>query len=116
MNYTQHTSTRTSKQHDGYPALADFIAQDPDHETLVFRKFKRLAVRNILHLQAELLQLEAETDVLEQEAAASTDLEVHLARKSLAVMNENARKPGRELEHRQRELAHTLDIKLKMYC
>jgi hypothetical protein len=58
MNHTRQTSTWTAKQRDGYPALADFIAQDPDHETFVFRRFKGLSARNILNLQGELIALE----------------------------------------------------------
>jgi hypothetical protein len=43
---------------DGYPSLADFIASDPDRTSLVFRRFDRLAARNILYLQSELADLE----------------------------------------------------------
>jgi hypothetical protein len=36
---------------DGFPSLAAFIASDPDHTSLVFRRFDRLAARNLLYLQ-----------------------------------------------------------------
>jgi hypothetical protein len=102
---------------DGYPALADFLAQDPDHETYVFRKFKKLAVRNVLYLQGELTALEEEVEILEQEAAKNTDPETHLSMRSWRVLDENARKPGRnDLERRLQELMRTLDGKLKTYC
>ena len=110
------TSAWTDQEGDGYPALSDFIAQDGDHETFVFRRFKRLAVRNILHLQGELLQLEAETEALEREAAASTELEVHLSMKCWAIRDENARTPGHELEQKLQKSAEALDVKLKKYC
>lgn len=110
------TSAWTSEEGNGYPALADFIAQDADHETYVFRKFKRLAVRNVLHLQGELLQLEAETEALEREAAASTDIEVPLSMRCWAIRDENARAPDRDLERKLKESAEAVDVKLKKYC
>jgi hypothetical protein len=45
---------------DGYPAVAAWIARDPDNETFIYRKFDRLAARNLLHMQSELIALEAE--------------------------------------------------------
>ncbi|KAH7395134.1 hypothetical protein DE146DRAFT_697131 [Phaeosphaeria sp. MPI-PUGE-AT-0046c] len=65
---------------DGYPALASWIARDPDHETFIFKKFQTLAARNILHLQAQLLALQHEINGLDEELRTSTDLE---ARQSL---------------------------------
>jgi len=44
---------------DGYPSLAEDISSDPDRTSLVFRRFDRLAVRNLLYLQSELVELEA---------------------------------------------------------
>lgn len=108
----------STTQGDGYPALADFLAQDPDHETYVFRKFKKLAVRNVLYLQGELTALEEEVETLEQEAAKNTDPELHLSMRSWRTLNENARRPGREksLESRLQQLHGSLDGKLKTYC
>ncbi|KAJ5088210.1 hypothetical protein N7456_011826 [Penicillium angulare] len=60
---------------DGYPALASWIGRDPDGETLVFRRFRRLSARNLLHLQSSLIQLEQEIDELDEEARKSEDLE-----------------------------------------
>ncbi|KAJ5965584.1 hypothetical protein N7481_012298 [Penicillium waksmanii] len=53
---------------DGYPTLASWIGRDPDGETLVFRRFRRLSARNLLHLQSGLIQLEQEIDELDEEA------------------------------------------------
>jgi hypothetical protein len=44
---------------DGYPSLTEDIASDPDRTSLVFRRFDKLAVRNLLYLQSELVELEA---------------------------------------------------------
>jgi hypothetical protein len=117
MNTPNRPLTWSTTQGDGYPALADFLAQDPDHETYVFREFKKLAVRNILHLQGELIALEDEVEALEREAAKSNDPEVDLSMRSWRVLDENARKPGRnDLERRLQELMRALDGKLKTYC
>jgi hypothetical protein len=44
---------------DGFPSLANFIASDHDRTSLVFRRFDKLAARNLLYLQSELAELEA---------------------------------------------------------
>ena len=118
MNATNQPWSWSSTQGDGHPALADFLAQDPDHETYVFRKFKKLAVRNVLYLQGELTALEEEVETLEREAAKSDDPEVHLSMRSWKTRDENAQRPGREksLENRLRELMGGLDAKLGKYC
>jgi hypothetical protein len=43
----------------GFPSLADLIGSDPDRTSLVFRRFDKLAARNLLYLQSELAELEA---------------------------------------------------------
>jgi len=42
----------------GFPATSNFIAQDPAKTAVIFRRFDRLAVRNLLHLEARLAALE----------------------------------------------------------
>jgi hypothetical protein len=116
MNNTQQDSTWTLKQGDGYPALSDFVAQDPDHETFVFRRFKQLSARSIFKLQGELIKLEEDIVAVEGEAAGSVDPELHLSMRSWAILDENSQRPGRDLERKQKELANALDEKLKKYC
>jgi len=118
MNTANQAWTWSTNQGDGHAALADFLAQDPDHETYVFRKFKKLAVRNVLYLQGELTALEEEVENLEREAAKSDDPEVHLSMRSWKTLAENAQRPGRDtsLEHRLRDVMSGLDGKLKTYC
>lgn len=43
---------------DGYPALAAYIAGDADDEGFVFRRFRWLTARNLLHLQNGLIDLQ----------------------------------------------------------
>lgn len=47
---------------DGYAAVAAWIARDPDNKTYIYRKFDRLSARNLLHLQSQLIALEAEVN------------------------------------------------------
>ncbi|KAH0551488.1 hypothetical protein GP486_007298 [Trichoglossum hirsutum] len=47
------------------PSLAAFIASDP--ELAVYRRFDRLATRNLLYLQSELLHLESKLDGFDEE-------------------------------------------------
>ena len=53
----------------GFTQLSDLISQDPDHETYVFRRFDKLAVRTVLQMQSELALLENEQRRLDEEAA-----------------------------------------------
>lgn len=59
-------SSRKAHYVNGYPELASFIATDRDRTTLIFKRFDRLAARNLLHLQSELARLQAKLDRLDQ--------------------------------------------------
>jgi hypothetical protein len=52
---------------DGFPSLAAFIASDNDHTSLVFRRFDLLAARNLLYLQSELAEMEAQLETFDAE-------------------------------------------------
>ncbi|KAN0095521.1 hypothetical protein V8E51_016232 [Hyaloscypha variabilis] len=52
---------------EGYPRFAAFIAQDADKSTTIFRRFERLAARNLLYLEGELFELEAKQDKLDED-------------------------------------------------
>lgn len=52
---------------DGFQSLSEFIASDFDHTSLVFERFDKLAARNLLYLQSELSNLQAQQDVLDAE-------------------------------------------------
>lgn len=50
----------------GYPRAAAFIAEDPDKTTNIHRRFERLATRNILYIESELIDLESKQDDLDR--------------------------------------------------
>jgi len=51
----------------GYPSLAAFIASDPDHTSAIFKRFRRLGARDLLHLQSEIAELQAQQDALDEQ-------------------------------------------------
>ena len=50
---------------DGYRLFSRFISSDPLRSTTIFRRFDRLAIRNLLYLESELAGLEAELERLD---------------------------------------------------
>jgi hypothetical protein len=60
----------------GYPRYSAFIASDEDKSTTIFRRFERLSARNLLYLESELAELEAEQDRLDEESSKFLDLQM----------------------------------------
>jgi len=58
---------------NGYPGLAKFIGQDLDQGLGIFKQFAELNARNLLYMQAELLCLEQELDVITYVDERGTD-------------------------------------------
>ncbi|OQO10167.1 hypothetical protein B0A48_04524 [Cryoendolithus antarcticus] len=101
---------------DGYPAITDFIARDPDHETYIFRRFSRLTATVLLGLQGELLSVEHELRKLEQEVQRGQDVDAHLAMRSWPrVVDSTAVDAKSDLQKRRRFLADSAQAKLKEY-
>jgi hypothetical protein len=50
----------------GYPRFAAFISEDKDKSSTIYRRFERLAARNLLYLESELAELEAKQDELDE--------------------------------------------------
>lgn len=98
----------------GYPAMANFMARDPDHEIDVFRKFKTLTARNLLNLQGEIMALEEELGRLDQAAATSAGFDgiLQLSMRSWSAMRKNAH---RQQKQDRMNLAKELKLKLKDY-
>ncbi|KAM7204001.1 hypothetical protein V8F33_001972 [Rhypophila sp. PSN 637] len=58
---------------DGFPSLAAFIASDPDRTAGIFKRFDRLAARNLLNIQAELAELQAQLDIFDNDDKISME-------------------------------------------
>ncbi|OCK82399.1 hypothetical protein K432DRAFT_391296 [Lepidopterella palustris CBS 459.81] len=52
---------------DGYSKFAAFIVADPDKSTTIFRRFDQVTARNLLILESEIAELEAQLDSIEKE-------------------------------------------------
>lgn len=61
---------------NGFPRVAQKLASDPDKTTTIFRRFDRLSARNLIYLEAELAELEAQQDTLDAADAKSRSGEV----------------------------------------
>ncbi|KAF2117279.1 hypothetical protein BDV96DRAFT_23373 [Lophiotrema nucula] len=100
----------TIRRLQGYPSFAEFLASDRDRSTVVFRRFDRLSARNLLHLQSELCELEAQQDALDdQDRNGSTE------NKQFARNWEEARKHSTGSQKERVELALKIREKLKEY-
>ncbi|KAK5046545.1 hypothetical protein LTR84_008348 [Exophiala bonariae] len=63
----------------GYQGLARFMVRDKDRSPCIFRTFDRLAVRNLLYLQSELLSIEHRLEALDHaDIRASMDVKACL--------------------------------------
>ncbi|KAI2616358.1 hypothetical protein GGR54DRAFT_243778 [Hypoxylon sp. NC1633] len=58
----------------GYAQWASWIASDADNETFVFRKFDGLSAVNLLYLQSEMLEIEAELKQMNRDATGSPNM------------------------------------------
>ncbi|KAI1170636.1 hypothetical protein F4777DRAFT_591805 [Nemania sp. FL0916] len=57
----------------GFGSFADFIASDEDKSTTIYRQFARLAARDLLYYQSELMELEALQDQYDIEDAKDVE-------------------------------------------
>lgn len=58
----------SGQQRAGSTAAAEWLAGDPDNETLVFRKFDRLAALILLCLQSGIMEIESRVGKMHQDA------------------------------------------------
>ncbi|KAF2205377.1 hypothetical protein GQ43DRAFT_385983 [Delitschia confertaspora ATCC 74209] len=104
-----------SQVNDGYPALAAWIAHDPDGETLVFRRFSRLSARNLLHLQSQLILLEEKLDQLDREVFEGQDADLRLAAMRWETLVNDAEDLNRPDLKKRLELYTEIKVKIKEY-
>lgn len=91
------------------------MSRDPDHETFIFRRSGRLAARNILHLQAQLMALEFEINQLDERAGQSTDFEEKQAPRRWETLVKHAKDDHRPEEIRMEKLDQLHGL-LRDYC
>ena len=71
------------------PSLATFITSDKDKSPSIYKRFERLSARNILHLQSESMELEAQQDEYDTQVA-SLGLEAKKSLRDWTVLKEQA--------------------------
>lgn len=98
---------------DGYPAVAAWMARDPDNETFIYRKFDRLSARNLLNLQSELIYLELKLESFDNETWTSGDQDLKQSARKWETFVKNAE--VREEEKKRMELNREIRIKLREY-
>lgn len=103
------------KRRGGYPAAASWLAADPDHETLVFRRFDKLAALNLLYLQSEMLEMEQRIDAMHQEALYNGDMAVKEAGRKWETLTKQCVQgsPGSRAEA-QKKMDTIQDLRVKM--
>ncbi len=98
----------------GYPSLAAFIASDCDKSIAIYRRFDRLAARNLLYLQSELVELEARQDALDAEDLRGT-LEDKKSARDWQTLRRRAAEPGNTREKERVEVLEEIRKKMKKY-
>ncbi|ORX94882.1 hypothetical protein BCR34DRAFT_608126 [Clohesyomyces aquaticus] len=117
----EQPSDAAAKQYlEGFPALSALLASDPDLQ--VYRRFNRLASRNLLYLQADILDLETrlkEYDTEDLEVSNSKDeggewMEVKLNARCWEVFREKAER-GEEKEQQRMRLIRDIRERMAEY-
>jgi trehalose/maltose hydrolase-like predicted phosphorylase len=102
----------------GYPALATWISRNPDHDTFIFRRFDRLAARNLLHLESQVAALEYSLDQLDQSAIdrakTNNDVDIRRSLGNWELFAERA-KDSKAPDVERMQVSNLISAKLKEY-
>lgn len=60
----------------GFPDTAHFLAADPDKSTVIFRRFDKVSIRNLLNLEGRVAALEAYQEELDREDYRQDEVDV----------------------------------------
>ena len=95
---------------NGFPGAASFIACDPDHSFAIYKAFHSLAARNLLHLEAELLELQQENNNLDKLLGLRNPDTLECFRSWKTLMDSDDPK-----QEERRKLNRTIQVKIKEY-
>jgi hypothetical protein len=112
MNITKEPTTILHAT--GFAAAAEFLASDADRESFIFRKFSRLAARNLLDMQNELKYLEREQEKLDREVTLSKDDVLCSAARNYDDFMENL--ASHQGLQKRKDLQNEIDCRLEKYC
>ena len=100
----------------GFAGVASFIASDKEHSASIYRRYEKLAARNLLYLQAELRELDLQLDAFDREDAQGKVEEIELAMDWQALRAQaEAKKDSRSREAQRKTLIYKLRAKIKEY-
>lgn len=99
---------------EGFAAVAEWIASDPDHEAFIYRKFNGISSRNLLYLQCEILFIESELQELDQRVSQSEDMTMKDMARAWEELVKHGAAGAREAKL-QMELITKLREKIKAY-
>lgn len=97
----------------GFAEVARFIADDKEHTSSIYRRYERLAARDLLYLQEELRTLELQLEEFDREDVQGGEDEIEAA-VNWAVLQKGARTSNSKESHRQKVI-RKLRIKIKEY-
>jgi hypothetical protein len=105
---------------DGYAEVARWMSEDPDNETLVFRKFDELTIHNLLYLQSEVLELEERLHMMNKAVSGGYDMDQKDAAREWEVLKnhdagDNDRPEVVEAARKRMSLILEMRSKLKEY-
>lgn len=100
----------------GFASLADAIASDADHSTAIYKRFDRLAARNLLYMQSELCELEQLQECYDQEDKQNADRIPGLRKAAMSwkAFEEGATLPGDDGEYFEKRMKLVMKIREKM--
>jgi hypothetical protein len=98
----------------GYPSLAVFIASDRDRSTLIYKRFDELAARNLLYLQSELADLQAQQRAFDDEDLATRNLAVKQCSRNFTALTK-ARADGDVKQNQRWDLILEIRRAMKDY-
>ncbi|KAL2288823.1 hypothetical protein FJTKL_03477 [Diaporthe vaccinii] len=108
--------TLQEKWRGGYTAAAEWLALDVDNETLVFRKFDKLAALNLLYLQSQILDLENRVERMHRDAVANgSDLDLQeTARRWETFVKQATEGDPRFRQHAKAKMQLVWDLRAKI--
>ena len=98
----------------GFDAVSEFVASDVDQESFIFRKFSKLAARNLIAMQNELLHLEQRQERLDREVAITADDILCSAMRNFDKFKENL--DSRPDLQKRKAVQDEIELKLEKYC
>ncbi|KAL3473022.1 hypothetical protein BJX99DRAFT_234338 [Aspergillus californicus] len=114
MNKVPSSSASPTSKKEGFANVARWISLDTDSETSIYRRFNKLAARNLLYLQCELLSIEKKLNDIDSNDVNSDDMELKDEARTWETFLQRFESNNHEAQVRMRLVAE-LRAKIKEY-